>query len=1110
MITLTPSPRSLGLHSPVIGPWFSDAAVELPLPDADLAVPLTLDGGVEWRPPAAGFLSFYVASGTRPLGLAHLRGPASAAFAPDRLVAVFELLPQAGARLGALMRAIPTLGEPTATGQATRPRVTTFALEFTTPAPELSFLADKLQFGFPPGVDTDARKLTYLGLAAGGGGLDNGETPMRDLFRPGVTGGSAQFLMKFPAATEARLWVFDHRGHAVDPGAAACWWRFLATHATSGFEELFADGVDERTAPIAAGADRLTIQLVNAFEGPLTTEELARVQVGGNAGGTDSLRFRGSGSGAVALSFTAAPSGAPDDFPIPRLGVLPDGRMAESLNLFASGPLDPILVRDHARVTVLSVEHHLTGQPRHADGAAPQPVRTRAADQERASTRILLDRATRPCLLRTPDAVAAVALETFQLQDGGSPVVSRFVAPALSLDWGAVDGVLPDVPVPTPTTVTAQALTGGGTEVGGTVAGQHALLTLELGAAAGGAWARCWTQGFDHVRGERFRLDGGSGRADSTGRARVVVPLADGDATPNTPMGVDVLVRTGQGRRLTADLRFDRPAPIGGTMPAAGAASGPFLLCEEGREVAALDTSAAVASGTRVVALGGSAPALVDPTSIAISARAPATAARAVGASVTVRLTPPALRGGTSGAPDAALAGTGATIRRTPRTLPAAWTAGQPFPGLERRELVAGASTANVSRGVVGGGAAVGDRHGLLPHHDGHPLCPAGPDVFAVGARIEGPALRGVAEYLRERVAESTVDLVTSAADADLVVPAAPTADSLWIAGLRTVAAGVEAEIGLGQLIAMIAGSGYPFGAGLEAIRTALSGQGITIPAGIGDPAGRVARALDRRFLAAARGAREGATALVAAIRRAEEFVYLETPALDDRSFGGTDDAIHLLDALITRMADRPGLRVLVCAPVFFDVGIPKAFQRVRDRELRTALDRLAGGDREARVAVFSPSAGPARTLKLATTTAIIDDAWAMVGTTHLWRRGLSYDSSYAVTVYDDRLEDGRPQEILAFRRQICADRLGVSLRELPVTPADLISATRALSARGGFGRLAADRLRPPDDGDTTATAGFTELDVWNPDGSPATGLNLITAGFGFTSTAVTEELHTP
>ena len=69
-----------------------------------------------------------------------------------------------------------------------------------------------------------------------------------------------------------------------------------------------------------------------------------------------------------------------------------------------------------------------------------------------------------------------------------------------------------------------------------------------------------------------------------------------------------------------------------------------------------------------------------------------------------------------------------------------------------------------------------------------------------------------------------------------------------------------------------------------------------------------------------------------AAINRAEDFIYIETPALDDLSLGDTGDTLQLWQALIARMTARPALRVILCVPVFLAAGAPKALQRVRER----------------------------------------------------------------------------------------------------------------------------------------------------------------------------------
>lgn len=86
-------------------------------------------------------------------------------------------------------------------------------------------------------------------------------------------------------------------------------------------------------------------------------------------------------------------------------------------------------------------------------------------------------------------------------------------------------------------------------------------------------------------------------------------------------------------------------------------------------------------------------------------------------------------------------------------------------------------------------------------------------------------------------------------------------------------------------------------------------------------------------------------------------------------------------------------------------------------RHARGAADRLA---------VFSPGAGAGRAIRFASMSVVVDDAFALTGTTHLSRRGLRWDSSLEASVFDERLVDGRPQDVRGFRIQLVGDRLGV------------------------------------------------------------------------------------
>ena len=133
------------------------------------------------------------------------------------------------------------------------------------------------------------------------------------------------------------------------------------------------------------------------------------------------------------------------------------------------------------------------------------------------------------------------------------------------------------------------------------------------------------------------------------------------------------------------------------------------------------------------------------------------------------------------------------------------------------------------------------------------------------------------------------------------------------------------------------------------------------------------------------------------------------------------------------------------------------------------------------RAAVFSPGAGAGRATRFASTSVIVDDAFVLTGTTHLWRRGLSWNSSLAASVFDERLTVGRPQDVRAFRLQLLADRLGIGMARVPEDPAELVKAIRELDTRGTERFSATPITRP------SPTPQNADIDIWNPDGSQTT-----------------------
>ncbi len=1076
MTALAPDPSTLGLESPALGPWFS-TDVTLPVPDPDLAVTLTVSGGTDWLPPAGGLLSLVVASDPLPPLLAGLRGPeGTAPFASGRLVAVFRLLPEVEERLTALLASISAAdGTTPAAGTVTRAGVRTLALELPEQPATLTALRTRVD---PPvgAALTDAEAAEQLGLSLDGSALGNAAEPMTDLKQPGVFLGEGDRLLRFDADTSVRLLAFDARGRCVDPGAVAAWWTQLSG---TTFTNLRAPGVDPR---IASTDPQLTVQLVGPDEAPAAPGVLSRLTTG-NTTGIGPVRVRGSGSSAASFGLGG---GNVDDAPLPLVAVLPAGGYGSTADLWPSGPVSSV-TRDFVRVALVDVESHVTGQSRVAPTGASADARRRAEDQARASTRTLVARASTAEDERALLATTDTAVDGLLAALGAG--TATLVAPVLDRAAGVLDPpVLPDVtpPATLPNAVTVTALTGAGTDDSGTVVGQRVLVETSVDPSLQGAWLRVWPQYFDATTGRHERGAGGGGGVDATGVVRAVVRLADGAVAPTNRMGLDLMLVTASGATRYPEVRLERPAPVGGAMPSLSSVTAPVLACETGTTFSAAVPDGALPPGATLVALS-TPPALVDPASVPVSAWNASTVAARLGAGDVVALTEPAWKGWCGGEDPSVLGGP-ATVSRLQRTgLARLLETGAPLPAQGKDEVAAVVLDSTTADGTVAAVRPLGAHHELPPHQEGHPGAPADDERHGTGARLRGPAVVGLAEILRERVAGTTAELATDAAT-PLPVPSAPTVAGSWAATLRTVGFGVEAEPGLTELLNAAGPDAFPFGGTLEDVRQWLGAQGISVPAAVGDAATSIVRAVDRRLLGARSGYRETATALAAAFARAQDFVYVETPALDVLATGSGDAALNVWQTLVDRAAANKVLRILVCVPRRLSPGTPAKLQRVRDKGLRAALDslRAAAGDR---LAVLTPTTGPGRSLHLDATSVVVDDAWALTGGTHLWRRGLGFDASLAVAVFDERLSNGRPAEVVAFRRTLVADRLGLPEKLVPEDPAELVRAVRQLSERGGGLRLSPEAIEEPEPMPTE-----TDVAAWNPDGAPpSTGFDPMT-----------------
>jgi hypothetical protein len=1197
---LNPDPQTLGITAPYLGRWFTSTNVSLPAPTAGstLGLDLTLSGD-DWRPPATGMFSLYVASpDDPPAALATLRDAKGQYPFPDqnRLIALYTLLPEVAARLRELLTQLPVL-----TGGAQQPpnanpsrlAVRTFAMALPTSitdVPGLMALIPDVSSSLPNDPTAQAR---YLGLDLKNGAIVNGDHPMTQLRRPGKFALPGDVLptqedIILQAVTGGvTLWAFDMRGRAIDPGAAAAWFSFLVNGsnqalALGGTDDWLSVGQDKR---VCAFADGLILNVTNAHEGVLAAPFMGssgRLQLGG-LGVTNTVLV--AGSSGTALSFSAAPNNpsapafnpAVDNAPDPRMALVPDGTYGSTVTLWPQGAVSTSLPRDFARVAVVDIEQHLVGIARGDSGTVPtDPNARRQADQNRPSTRtkVAACTGTGAVLLTTAEPAAALAVEAFSPGTSGRLVVgvADGQAGSLSSPLTALTADLPNSMVES----TVDPITVGTYKVRALVGcqgtdpnthqptNQQVLLELNVGAPLAGAWLRAWPLGFDFDRGEHFRLDGGGGLVDATGTARLVMVLPDlvtvgpvgASALPSFDLMIVASTSSGTLRRRTyGDCRYDRPAVVTGSLVDTIDATMTWFVCETGKTGTGTTglTDVVVPGATLLVKKSDGTFTLATRSKIPTTALAPATLMRALGSGAIVTLTQPAFKatpdriddrgllqqsqvdGATTPGGIAAPGATGVNIDRTTRPgrggsrLPASI----PYPTQERLEVAASWVEGNDSHAMVGAADLLSRSHELLPHDAGHPGSAAGVETHGTGARLQGPAAVLAAEYVLDRTAgigapppSSLQDFsafwvrsepaLAIAASSTTFPSVAATAAGPWASVLKTNALGMEGLPAVDKL-AQTAGL-YPLSADVGRLESWLNqipssnNLGTRLVSGLlGSNTDAMLRALDRRIKTGAEGARDAAYSLKAAFSRAEDFVYIETPAIDLLAAGLATDPLGAIDALVDRLHTVPGLRLIICAAAQLPPGLPKPLTDVRDDGLLDVVNAHFRLVAPGRVALFAPGAGAGRSVRLASTTVIVDDAYALTGTTHLWRRGLTFDSSLAVSVFDERVTDGRPQEVRNFRRALLAGRLGIPVSLVPDDPPELAQAILDFDRTGSF-RLAFHDIRRPDPFPGTVSYPTDEdRNVWNPDGSVAdVSFADILAFFARASTPPTATVNDP
>jgi len=1080
MPDLSPAPSSLGFISPVLGPWFQSASesdddiADLALPNSDLSCSVSLPSGAIWLAPASGLLSIHIATANRPAPLASLRQAEGTVAFEDNAT----LLPEVASRLGQLSQAVPRPDSATAATaeEMTRPIINRLVIEL---APNAIEDIGELSSVLPDNGSGDLRtnynsqtgddKAAFIGLAfSGADGFSNTKKPMSCLRRPEE---DDHRLLQNNSASDPlnlKLWAFDTNGKPYDAGAVADIWGHLAG---SDWDNLWASETPERQR-IKSTIDGKIVHLVNAHEGPLETELEARINgdlTDLSAINSSSVLFTASSSPAIGIS--DADDEDTDTAPIARIAPLPAGPYSSFADAspFAGWSEDSALGRDFLRIAITDIEKLTIGLSREADSSQAEP-RLRVSPARNTAETIFLP---------TVNSVAETVMERLSATDAAV----QLIAPELDKHWGpqtisAHSGGDPFAAQWDQPTFSAHTIKGSGEVLSSAANDQHVVVSFDSSLPAG-AWIRLWPHGRDKDTGRRIRMTGGAARVDSDNNALVMLPLPNGengDGSSAVQFSFDMLLVTDLGSRLYTDMRTDRPAvDTSSTIDISALDENQNVFCPQLGETVDVAINA--------IPTGAPLFIIIDPRSdhnylaLDVSTLRPSDMANALITNIndndTVVTYEPAFDKPVAGDFEPGDSGSNHINNNNFYKR----STGQEI-------LDFAAYDTNSNQGVIGGVVARAPWHEAPPVSTAHAGVSASSEIHSAGVAVSGPAADALRLIMRERVANDIVDFISNMGvpyeEASAVSSSGP-----WTAILETASKHTQGHI----LMSLMGDSFQPsqtWDQIKQLIDTALSAIPNSVIPDDSDSVDEIiddegfsndtaAEAFSRSLNKYREGSQGFARAAAAAIKRAEDFIWLQTPAFDNESFTDGDSEIHILKTLTDRLKANPALHCLIVIPEKYLPKRNTKLKTIRKSAINAAIKELedtAGS----RVAVVTPTAYSGRAFHMAATTLIVDDVVMFTGGTHMWRRGLGFDSSLAASVFDETLTNGKPETVYNARQVLATNLLGVNASLVPQTPSELVAAAQALNAKGGFTRVNPSAFKAAVDSTSAA-----EKAIWNP-----------------------------
>jgi hypothetical protein len=379
----------------------------------------------------------------------------------------------------------------------------------------------------------------------------------------------------------------------------------------------------------------------------------------------------------------------------------------------------------------------------------------------------------------------------------------------------------------------------------------------------------------------------------------------------------------------------------------------------------------------------------------------------------------------------------------------------------------------------------------------GDPGNPAGPDVHAAGVRVSGQLAYDLALHAIKR-AQPMVPMGAGAPGWIVMTggdnwndPAPDAGGTIAGAMLETIAPFCDSPE-LSFLPVPQPGDSVQGAVDALANRLGVPSPGITV----GNEQ-RLLREVQREIVTAKSGQRDALWSLRRAIRQAREFVYIEGPAFGRTARPAGAPLAHevdLVELLRAGLQANPRLKVAICIPRMPDFAEAKAnWVRAALAQRKQAIETLTTQDRQ-RVAAFHPIGFPGRASLIRSTVVIVDDVYALVGTSHVRRRGMTFDGGCDVASIDRALNaQGRSAAIARFRQELMAAKLGIAVPSGPANssalwtrlsePDSAFDVLADLLAAGGQGRCSPVFAGPTDNRVIPQTDQVADPDGVDPDG---------------------------